>query len=272
MNVRWCTLSGGDCNRGGVSNVVSAATHDVCLGCTRLMAGPTQRECGTCVANLDLVTMHPEVPNLVPSRFGVAPVREVDTGIRQGGRSSWCRRGWVVGRAHSCDGEWDVGDGFGECGIGGNQVFDGIILLNGRVHQIVKRRSHLLCLVKFGGLIRTKRCVIGSHAIDIAHLGKGSIPMSLPARPSVVDNWATFPFTPGQCHVSASQGMLGTCGDNGFVRDGDTGIGGEGLTFLLLPCVDGKGEAGVNAGMEFGHVVIQIRLADLGIGVEDVHD
>ncbi len=57
-----------------------------------------------------------------------------------------------------------------------------------------------------------------------------------------------------------------------FVGDGDTGIGGKDLTFLLIPCVDGKGEAGVDAGMEVGHVVIQIRLADLGVGVEDVHD
>ncbi len=40
MNVHWCALSGGGCSRGGVSNVVSAATHDVCLGCAELMAGP----------------------------------------------------------------------------------------------------------------------------------------------------------------------------------------------------------------------------------------
>ncbi len=66
--------------------------------------------------------------------------------------------------------------------------------------------------------------------------------------------------------------MLGTCGDHGFVGDGDSGIGGKDLTFLLFPHVDGKGEAGVDAGMKVGHVVIQIRLADLGIGVEDVHD
>ncbi len=66
--------------------------------------------------------------------------------------------------------------------------------------------------------------------------------------------------------------MLGTCGDHGFVGDGNTGIGGEDLTFLLLPHVDGEGEIRVDARMEVGHVVIQIRLADLGVGVEDVHD
>jgi hypothetical protein len=59
---------------------------------------------------------------------------------------------------------------------------------------------------------------------------------------------------------------------HGFVGDGDTSIGSKDLTFLLLPRVDSKGEARVDAGKEVGHVVIQIRLADLGIGVEDVHD
>ncbi len=90
--------------------------------------------------------------------------------------------------------------------------------------------------------------------------------------PSVVNDRVTFPLAPGQCHVAAGQSVLGTCGDHGFVRDGDTGIGGKDLTFLLLPCVDGKGEAGVDAGMEVCHVVIQIRFTDLGVGVKDVHD
>ncbi len=74
------------------------------------------------MANLDVVTVCPAVPDLVPSRFGVAPVRGADTGLRQWDRSSWCGRGWDAGRAHLCDGELDVGDGFGECGVGGNQV------------------------------------------------------------------------------------------------------------------------------------------------------
>ncbi len=52
---------------------------------------------------------------------------------------------------------------------------------------IVKRRSHLLCLVKFGGLICTKRCVASSHAIDVMHFSKGGGPMGLPVGPSVVD-------------------------------------------------------------------------------------
>ncbi len=99
----------------------------------------------------------------------VAPVKGVDTSVRQGGGSS--------GHAHSCDGELDVGNGFGECGIDCNQVIDGGILLNDRVRQSIKGRSHQLCLVEFSGLICTKNCVAGILAIDIAHLGKGGGPM-----------------------------------------------------------------------------------------------
>ncbi len=66
--------------------------------------------------------------------------------------------------------------------------------------------------------------------------------------------------------------MLGTCGDHGFVGDGDSGIGCKDLIFLLFPHLNGEGEAQVDARMEVSQVVIQIRLADLGVGVEDVHD
>ncbi len=99
---------------------MSAATHDVCLGCTRLMVGLAQHACGAGVTNLDLVAVRPAVPDLVPSRFGVAPVRGADSGVCQGSGSSRCGRGWDAGGAHSCDGELDVGDGFGEGGVGGN--------------------------------------------------------------------------------------------------------------------------------------------------------
>ncbi len=59
-----------------------------------LMAGPAQRACGTGVANLDLVSMCPAVPDLAPtSRFGVAPVRGADTGFCHWGGSHWCGRG-----------------------------------------------------------------------------------------------------------------------------------------------------------------------------------
>ncbi len=35
--------------------------------------------------------------------------------------------------------------------------------------------------------------------------------------------------------------MLGTCGDHGFIGDGDSGISCKDLTFLLFPCVDRNG-------------------------------
>jgi hypothetical protein len=77
------------------------------------MASLARRACGTGVSNLDLVTERPAVPELVPSRFGVAPVRGVDMGFCQGGRSSQWGRGWDASGAHLCNGELDVGYSFG---------------------------------------------------------------------------------------------------------------------------------------------------------------
>ncbi len=153
MNVHWCAPSGGGCSGGRVYGVVSVTNHDVCPGCTVLMVGLVQRACGADVTNLDLVSMCPVVPNLVPTRFGVAPVRGADTGFCHWDRSRCCGRGWDAGGAHLCNGKWDVGDGFGERCVGGHQVLNGGILLNGCICQIVKRRNHLLCLFEFGGLI-----------------------------------------------------------------------------------------------------------------------
>ncbi len=96
--------------------------------------------------------------------------------------------------------------------------------------------------------------------------------MGLPAGPCVVRKWATFPLVPSQRHVAAHQGVLGACGDHCLVGDGDSGIGCKDLAFLLFPSVDDKGEAQVDVRMEVGHVVIKIRLADPGVGGEDVHD
>jgi hypothetical protein len=66
--------------------------------------------------------------------------------------------------------------------------------------------------------------------------------------------------------------MFVACGDCGLIGDGDSGISCKDLVLLLFPCVDSKGEAQADARMEVSHVVIQIRLADLGIGGEDVHE
>ncbi len=53
---------------------------------------------------------------------------------------------------------------------------------------------------------------------------------------------------------------------------GEQRDGGEDLALLLFASVDGQGEAGVNDGVEFGHIVIQVGLADLGIRCENVLD
>ncbi len=63
---------------------MSAATHDVCLGHSGLIAGLARRAHGTVVSNLDLVSMCPAVPNLVPSWICVAPVGGANTGFRHG--------------------------------------------------------------------------------------------------------------------------------------------------------------------------------------------
>ncbi len=94
------------------------------------MAGLVRQACGAGVANLDLVSVRLVLPNLVPSRFCVAPVRGVDMSFYQWGGSRWCGRGWKTGGAQLCDQELDVYDGFGERCVGGHQVFDGGVLLN----------------------------------------------------------------------------------------------------------------------------------------------
>jgi hypothetical protein len=203
------------------------------------------------LANLDLVTVCPAVPDLIPSWFHVTPVGGSNTGLCQWG--GWCRRGWDSGGTHSCNGELDVGDGCGEYCVGGYWVLDGGgILLNFHVCQIIKGRSHLLCLFKFGGLVCTKHCVPCHHLIDVAHFGKDDSPMGLPVGPCVVRKQATFSLVPSQHHVATHQGALGACGNHGVVGDGDSGIGCKDLAFLMFPIIDSKGEARVNARMEVG--------------------
>ena len=68
--------------------------------------------------------------------------------------------------------------------------------------------------------------------------------------------------------------MFGAGGDHQFIGDRDAPVGGKHLTLLLFASVDGQGqgEAGVDAGVEFGHVVVQVGLADLGVRCENVLD
>ncbi len=66
--------------------------------------------------------------------------------------------------------------------------------------------------------------------------------------------------------------MFGAGGDHQFIGEWDAPVGGKDLTLLLFASVDGQGEAGVDAGVEFGHVVVQVGLADLGERCENVLD
>ncbi len=156
------------------------------------MARLAQQAGGAVVANLDLVAMCPAVPNFVPSWFGVIPVGGANTGLCQWGGSCWCIRGWDSGwnsgGAHLYDGELYVDDSLGERSVGGNQFLDGGALLNCCVCQIIKERSHLLHLFKFGGLVRAKCCVPSHHPIDVMHFGKGNVLMGFPVGPSLVGN------------------------------------------------------------------------------------
>ncbi len=67
--------------------------------------------------------------------------------------------------------------------------------------------------------------------------------------------------------------MFGPGSDHPFVGYWeDSSAGGKDLAFFLFACVDGQGEAGVDACVEVGHVVIQVRLADLGVCGENMLD
>ncbi len=104
------------------------------------------------------------------------------------------------------------------------------------------------------------------------HFGKCSRPVNLPVCPCVLNCWAALPFSPAERHVAAGKRVLGSGGGHQFVGDRDARVGGEDLTLLLFASVDGQGEAGVNDGFEFGHVVVQAGLADLGVRCENVLD
>ncbi len=68
--------------------------------------------------------------------------------------------------------------------------------------------------------------------------------MGLPVGPCMFDSWGTFPLMPGQRHVAHARACLVP------VVIIVLSESGKDLTFLLLPHVDGKGEARVNARME----------------------
>jgi len=86
----------------------------------------------------------------------------------------------------------------------------------------------------------------------------------------VLNCWAALPFSPAKRHVATGKRVLGAGGDHQFVGDWNARVGCKDLTLLLFASVDGQGEAGVNAGVEFGNVVVKVGLADLGVRCENV--
>jgi hypothetical protein len=96
--------------------------------------------------------------------------------------------------------------------------------------------------------------------------------MVLPVVPPVLKEGMTFPLSPYKHHVPTVESMLGLVCYHHFLGDGHTCILQERLELLLLACVDCKWEVGINSLVEIGDVVIEIRLADLGICSMDVGD
>jgi len=84
--------------------------------------------------------------------------------------------------------------------------------------------------------------------------------------------WVALPFSPAKRHVAAGKRVFGASGDHQFIGDRDARVGGEDLTLLLFVSVDGQGEAGVDAGVEFSHVAVQVGLTDLGVRCENAFD
>ncbi len=66
--------------------------------------------------------------------------------------------------------------------------------------------------------------------------------------------------------------MFGPGGDHHFVLDWDSSVVGDDLVYFFFASVDGQGVAGVDAYVEVGHVVVQVRLADLGVCGENMLD
>jgi hypothetical protein len=106
------------------------------------------------------------------------------------------------------------------------------------------------------------------HAMDLMHFGKSRSPVCLPVGPGGM----TLPFAPHQGHVPGGEGVFVPGGDHGGVGDGDASMVCQYLAFFLLPGVRCQWQDWVDAGVELHEVILQVRLADLGICHQDVHD
>ncbi len=81
-----------------------------------------------------------------------------------------------------------------------------------------------------------------------------------------------IPLSPHERHVPIVESMLGTGPDHHFLGDGHACVLHKHLALLLLECVDDKWKVGIDSLIGIGDVVVEIRLADLGICSADVGD
>ena len=261
--------------RGRPTGVEGAAAHRVGPSGSRLMACLARGASATVVSQLHFETVRPTVPCPVPGWFHGRPMGWAGwggvSGRLAGGRGEGRRaRSRRVGGHHRGECALYVLDCLGERGVGCDEVVDGGVLLDGRVGKVVERCGHLLCLFNLGGLVGTEGRVAGRHAGDVSHFSKRRSPVEFPISPRVIIGGAALPFSPVECHVAAGERVLGPGGYHQFVGNWDSCVGGEDLALLLFARVDGQWEAGVDADVELGHVVVQVGLADLGVRGQDV--
>ncbi len=127
-------------------------------------------------------------------------------------------------------------------------------------------------LFGFGGGLVCKCAIAGGHLVDVTGFCEGPSPVHLPAVPRLIDDGLTFPLAPCEFHPAAGDCGFGASRYHRGLGEGDAGIMGKGLAFFLLACVDHKWKMGVNARVELGHIIVDVRLQDGCIGGPDVCD
>ncbi len=108
--------------------------------------------------------------------------------------------------------------------------------------------------------------------ISVAHFRKCSHPMILPVVPCMVKEGMAFPLLSCKHHVPTVKSMLGSGCYHHFLRNGYTCVLCKSVALLLLVRVEGKWKVGRNSLVEFGDVVLKIRLADLCVHSANVGD
>ncbi len=120
-----------------------------------------------------------------------------------------------------------------------------------------------------GGLV-CKCAIAGGHLVDVTGFCKSRSPVCLPVVPRLVNDGLTFPLVPWEFHPAASDHGFGAGRYHHGLKDGDASVVGKGLALFLLACVDSKWKMGVDARVELGHVIFDVRLQDGCVGGPDV--